>query len=135
MTSHRLQLRHVSLSLACLLSPRQFAYPVSATAHKLQRQNARKWSVSTEAGQQSSMSLHYSKPIIQTPREQHTSTIIMLHGLGDSGAGWSDFGAEYGSTLPHVKWIFPNAPNVRTKLALWFCLREVYKQKAQRWPR
>lgn len=44
-----------------------------------------------------------------TPR---TGTIIMLHGLGDSGDGWAPVGAEWAPGLKHVKFIFPHAPNV-----------------------
>ena len=68
------------------------------------------------------MTLQYQAPIVQKPRDRHTASIIMLHGLGDSGAAWADFGAEYGSTLPHVKWIFPNAPTVDNFDRLRACL-------------
>ena len=40
-------------------------------------------------------------------------TVIMLHGLGDSGDGWAPVGAEWAPELRHVKFIFPHAPNVR----------------------
>jgi predicted esterase len=39
-------------------------------------------------------------------------TVIMLHGLGDSGDGWAPVGAEWAPELRHVKFIFPHAPNV-----------------------
>jgi lysophospholipase-1 len=32
----------------------------------------------------------------------------MLHGLGDTGSGWSSVAPEL--ALPHVKWVFPTAP-------------------------
>ena len=109
----RLQLaRQVSLSLACLLTaPRHSGL---CKAHKLQRQNAAKYSVVSQAGQQSNMSLHYPKPLVHRARDKHTSTIIILHGLGDTGSGWYDFASEYESALPQAKWVFPNAPTVRS---------------------
>lgn len=42
-------------------------------------------------------------------RAKHTATVFWLHGLGDSGAGWSFLAEELGKAFPHVKWILPNA--------------------------
>ncbi|GIL72626.1 hypothetical protein Vretimale_4375 [Volvox reticuliferus] len=56
------------------------------------------------------MALNYPKPIELNPSGQHTSTFIMLHGLGDSGDGWSDIGYMYRTSLPGTKFIFPHAP-------------------------
>ena len=40
------------------------------------------------------------------------ASVIWLHGLGDSGAGWSDIQYQLGPKVgKHVKWVFPNAPN------------------------
>ena len=36
----------------------------------------------------------------------------MLHGLGDSGHGWSDLGNQLSRLHPHVKWIFPSAASI-----------------------
>jgi hypothetical protein len=38
--------------------------------------------------------------------------VIMLHGLGDTGSGWADVAHQFKSSLPHVKFIFPTAPQV-----------------------
>ncbi|KAI7818692.1 Phospholipase/carboxylesterase [Gamsiella multidivaricata] len=43
--------------------------------------------------------------VVHEPTAKHTATVIFLHGFGDSGAGW-----QLGAYLPHVKFIFPNAP-------------------------
>jgi len=40
-----------------------------------------------------------------------SAVVVWLHGLGDSGAGWSDIEYLLGPKMPHVKWVFPNAPN------------------------
>lgn len=39
---------------------------------------------------------------------RHTATMIMLHGLGDSGRGWAS-GAQYFQP-PYVKVVLPTAP-------------------------
>lgn len=48
-------------------------------------------------------------PIIVNATSKHTASLIFLHGLGDTGHGWSEaFKMLRG--LTHVKFIFPNAP-------------------------
>lgn len=59
----------------------------------------------------STQKLRYRDPIVFNARDKHTGTIIMLHGLGDSGDGWAPVGAEWAPDLKHVKFIFPHAPN------------------------
>ncbi|KAI1319429.1 hypothetical protein EDD11_004006 [Mortierella claussenii] len=48
--------------------------------------------------------------VVQDATAKHTATVIFLHGFGDSGAGWSPVGEQLSAQLPHVKFIFPNAP-------------------------
>ncbi|ETV88738.1 hypothetical protein H257_00252 [Aphanomyces astaci] len=55
--------------------------------------------------------------------------VIWLHGLGDSGAGWSSLRHEF-SHLSHITWEFPNAPtNYVTcnggPTPSWFDLHEI----------
>ena len=50
------------------------------------------------------------KSVVIKPTKSHTSTVIFLHGLGDSGHGWSQIGQMASSLLPNVKFIFPHAP-------------------------
>lgn len=43
----------------------------------------------------------------------HTASVIFLHGLGDTGHGWSFLAQEaarLGPLLDHVQFVFPNAP-------------------------
>ncbi|KAI8345706.1 Phospholipase/carboxylesterase/thioesterase [Mortierella sp. GBAus27b] len=60
--------------------------------------------------------------VIQRTASRHTATMVFLHGLGDSGAGWQKL-RHY---LPHVKFIFPNAPvqavslNTGMKMPSWY---------------
>ncbi|GFR41398.1 hypothetical protein Agub_g2077 [Astrephomene gubernaculifera] len=56
------------------------------------------------------MALNYARPIEIPPAGPHTSTFIMLHGLGDTGDGWSDIGYMFKQSLPGTKFIFPHAP-------------------------
>ncbi|KAF9356714.1 hypothetical protein BGX26_004870 [Mortierella sp. AD094] len=54
--------------------------------------------------------------VIQAASGKHSATVIFIHGLGDSGAGWAPVGEDLGRFLPHVKFIFPNAPNMPVTL-------------------
>ncbi|KAF9995541.1 hypothetical protein BGZ80_009026 [Entomortierella chlamydospora] len=54
--------------------------------------------------------------VIQAASSNHSATVIFIHGLGDSGAGWAPVGQELGRYLPHVKFIFPNAPDMPVTL-------------------
>ncbi|KAG0651691.1 Acyl-thioesterase 1 [Hyphodiscus hymeniophilus] len=46
--------------------------------------------------------------------KKHTATVIMAHGLGDSGAGWVSLAENWRrrSKFDEVKFIFPNAPSI-----------------------
>ncbi|RKP11895.1 Phospholipase/carboxylesterase/thioesterase [Piptocephalis cylindrospora] len=64
--------------------------------------------------------------VVQAARGTHTATVIFLHGLGDSGEGWSDMTEQLGRQLPHVKFILPNAPkqkvtiNMGMRMPSWY---------------
>eukprot|EP00238_Polyblepharides_amylifera_P006314 CAMPEP_0196581904 /NCGR_PEP_ID=MMETSP1081-20130531/36320_1 /TAXON_ID=36882 /ORGANISM="Pyramimonas amylifera, Strain CCMP720" /LENGTH=219 /DNA_ID=CAMNT_0041902303 /DNA_START=205 /DNA_END=864 /DNA_ORIENTATION=+ len=57
-----------------------------------------------------------------------TALVVWLHGLGDTGAGWADLQNMLGPKLPHVKWVFPDAPtqsvtcNGMMQMPSWFDL-------------
>jgi lysophospholipase-2 len=57
-------------------------------------------------------SLSYASPITIGPPNgaSPTASVIFLHGLGDTGAGWADVAPQFQAALPHVRFIFPNAP-------------------------
>ncbi|SMR42011.1 unnamed protein product [Zymoseptoria tritici ST99CH_1A5] len=46
--------------------------------------------------------------------KKHTATVIVAHGLGDSGAGWYFLAEEFRrkQLFPETKFIFPNAPQI-----------------------
>lgn len=57
-----------------------------------------------------------------------SALVVWLHGLGDSGDGWSDIENQLGPKVPHVKWVFPDAPiqpvscNGGARMPSWFDL-------------
>ena len=51
------------------------------------------------------------KSITINPLKAHTSTIIFLHGLGDTGDGWSSIASVFSPQLPNTKFIFPHSPH------------------------
>ncbi|KAJ2956497.1 hypothetical protein NQZ79_g7661 [Umbelopsis isabellina] len=52
------------------------------------------------------------KSVLIQPKAAHTGTVIWLHGLGDSGAGWSFMAEHLARQFPTIKWVLPNAPNI-----------------------
>ena len=52
--------------------------------------------------------------------------VIWLHGLGDSGGGWTHIQSAIGSRLPWIKWSFPDAAEQRVtcnhgmRMRAWF---------------
>ncbi|KAF8514807.1 Phospholipase/carboxylesterase [Hysterangium stoloniferum] len=51
------------------------------------------------------------KYLVVSPRVKHSATVIFLHGLGDSGAGWEPVARmlQADAGLGHVKWVLPHA--------------------------
>src|SRR4051812_37761994 len=39
-----------------------------------------------------------------------TASIIFMHGLGDTGHGWSPIGKQLARRFPYCRFIFPHAP-------------------------
>uniref|UniRef100_A0A1E1X8S0 palmitoyl-protein hydrolase n=1 Tax=Amblyomma aureolatum TaxID=187763 RepID=A0A1E1X8S0_9ACAR len=65
-------------------------------------------------------------PVIVAATAKHTATVIFLHGLGDTGLGWSSVFEAI--RQPHVKYICPTAPvipvtlNGGMRMTAWFNL-------------
>jgi phospholipase/carboxylesterase len=55
-------------------------------------------------------SLSYPKPTVFEAKGEHKATVIILHGLGDTAAGWASMGRQF--AMPGTKFIFPTAPMV-----------------------
>lgn len=81
-----------------------------------------------------------SYPAVRIPAKKiHTASIIFLHGLGDSGHGWSFLSEEAArlNKLQHVKFIFPHAPqqpvslNMGMKMPSWYDIKELSSIQAR----
>jgi lysophospholipase-2 len=80
----------------------------------------------------SSQTLRYRSPIVIPARQQpHTATVIVLHGLGDTGDGWAGAAPELAQALPHARFIFPHAPdrpislNYGMKMPGWYDIKSL----------
>ncbi|KAL2844993.1 acyl-protein thioesterase 1 [Aspergillus pseudoustus] len=53
-------------------------------------------------------------PFVVPALKKHTATVIMAHGLGDSGAGWVSLAHNWRrrNMFDEVEFIFPNAPMI-----------------------
>ncbi|EXJ79531.1 hypothetical protein A1O3_07810 [Capronia epimyces CBS 606.96] len=47
---------------------------------------------------------------------KHTATVILLHGFANSGAAWEPIARHLQASLPHIKFILPNAPITRVSV-------------------
>jgi len=71
--------------------------------------------------------------IVVPPIKNHTATVIILHGLGDSGEGWRPVAKLLGRKegLGHIKWILPHAPVQRVsikhgmQMPSWFDIKDL----------
>ncbi|XP_041811826.1 acyl-protein thioesterase 2 [Chelmon rostratus] len=67
-----------------------------------------------------------SEAVTVSGKEKETAAVIFLHGLGDSGHGWTE--TLTGIQPPHVKFICPHAPqmpvtlNMKLMMPAWFDL-------------
>lgn len=54
------------------------------------------------------------RALIVPALKKHTATVIMAHGLGDSGAGWVSLAENWRrrGKFDEVKFVFPNAPSI-----------------------
>jgi len=69
--------------------------------------------------------------IIKEPTVQATSTVIWLHGLGDSGAGFADIVPVLGLPVDHkIRFIFPHAPQQPVTINNGFVMRSWYDIKS-----
>jgi len=52
--------------------------------------------------------LSYPSPTVFEAKGEHKATVIILHGLGDTAAGWASLAGMF--AIPGVKFVFPTAP-------------------------
>ena len=55
----------------------------------------------------SSTDAQYGKSFVVDAAEEHTATVIWLHGLGDSGKEWTKLASAI--SVPWAKFVFPTA--------------------------
>jgi len=68
--------------------------------------------------------------IVKNPKGEADSVVIWLHGLGDSGAGFSDVVPVLGLNPQHrIKFVFPNAPEQPVTINNGFVMRSWYDIK------
>lgn len=68
--------------------------------------------------------------ILKEPAGKATSTVIWLHGLGDSGAGFADVVPVLGLPVDHqIRFIFPHAPQQAVTINNGFVMRSWYDIK------
>lgn len=60
--------------------------------------------------------MQYPQPTVLPARQQHSATVILMHGLGDTASGWEEPAVMLQAKLPHVKLVLPTAPMVRSAL-------------------
>eukprot|EP00695_Tsukubamonas_globosa_P000343 TRINITY_DN1250_c0_g1_i1.p1 TRINITY_DN1250_c0_g1~~TRINITY_DN1250_c0_g1_i1.p1 ORF type:complete len:221 (+),score=55.21 TRINITY_DN1250_c0_g1_i1:60-722(+) len=68
-------------------------------------------------------------PIIISPSQKHTASVIFLHGLGDTGEGWEPVCEQLSSAFGHVKFILPTAPVRPVTLNMGFMMPAWYDIK------
>eukprot|EP01059_Diplonema_ambulator_P000440 TRINITY_DN1036_c0_g1_i5.p1 TRINITY_DN1036_c0_g1~~TRINITY_DN1036_c0_g1_i5.p1 ORF type:complete len:218 (+),score=56.96 TRINITY_DN1036_c0_g1_i5:196-849(+) len=56
------------------------------------------------------------KDIVIGARSDHKATVIFMHGLGDTGAGWEEPVMMLHNAMPNVKFILPTAPTMPVSL-------------------
>lgn len=95
----------------------QLAETFSATSPVVSGAGVQAAAVKAAGSNMSALKFRYPDPTVIKASDEQTATVIMMHGLGDTAAGWSPVGRQLSSLLPHVKWVFPTAPTVRACLS------------------
>ncbi|KAK1907377.1 hypothetical protein P3342_005703 [Pyrenophora teres f. teres] len=74
----------------------------------------------------------HKAPLVVPALKRHTATVIVAHGLGDSGAGWIFLAENWRrrSKFEEVKFIFPNAPNIPITLNMGMSMPGWYDIKS-----
>jgi lysophospholipase I len=49
---------------------------------------------------------------------KHTATVILLHGFANSGAAWEPIAKHLQVSLPHIKFILPNADVIKVHIPI-----------------
>lgn len=84
-----------------------FTTSLSLSSHFLQSRSVRGLSSTSRLA----ISQSNDGTVIISPEDesQHSATVILCHGLGDTANGWVEPTQYLANQLPHVKWILPTA--------------------------
>ncbi|RPD58437.1 Phospholipase/carboxylesterase [Lentinus tigrinus ALCF2SS1-6] len=52
-----------------------------------------------------------TEPLVIAPTEDHSATVVFVHGMGQTNGSWLPILRSVVDRLPRVKWILPQAPN------------------------
>ncbi|KAG5979233.1 hypothetical protein E4U55_005397 [Claviceps digitariae] len=83
----------------------------------------------------STSSIRRMAPLVIPAIGRHTATVIFIHGLGDTGHGWSDAVQMWrkGQRLNEIKFILPHAPQIPISMNAgfpmpgWFDIKALQK--------
>lgn len=91
--------------------PAALALTTALLAHPAGRPVARR-SVATHAAMGPPAGLTYPRPTVVAPAAggDPSSVVFMLHGLGDTAAGWTDVAYMLRDAVRGAKWVLPTAP-------------------------
>ncbi|PHH63841.1 hypothetical protein CDD81_5398 [Ophiocordyceps australis] len=78
-------------------------------------------------------SVRRAAPLVVPAVSRHTATVIFVHGLGDTGAGWADAVQQWRQRkrLDEVKFVLPTAPaipitvNMGMRMPGWFDIKNL----------
>lgn len=94
--------------------------------------NATTVAKASSSNMSSTTTYRYRSPIVVPARQQpHTATVVVLHGLGDTGDGWAGSAPELAQALPYARFVFPHAPdrpislNFGMKMPGWYDIKSL----------
>ena len=108
-----------------------FKFVTSLPIHKSLRQNYKTSAMSGFIENDS------SKVVINPAEGSHSATCILMHGLGDSGDGWLDAAQAMAKSMPYIKFILPNAPQIPVtlnggmRMPAWYDITGLTPDRAQ----
>jgi len=96
-----------SITALLLSSSPIVLFPHSALARSFYSYNNKKMRIETDS--EDTITIH--------PEDgSHSASVVLMHGLGDSSAGWQDVAQQWAGQFPHVKFILPTAATIPVTL-------------------
>lgn len=57
-----------------------------------------------------------ARTAVLEPPEAHSSTVVVLHGLGDTALGWVDAAQHWQASMPNTRFVLPTATDIPVSL-------------------